>query len=302
MIGNVLGLQGSAKQIWGVNRPSGAPIISSANNTTAPVPAPSSPGFYPMGITPTPQHAPYGRMGLPLGDHLLPATKEKILKGEYIDIFSLLFREPEVKHKERESCKEHEATKRKPVEKTWSNWLSSFTIYMGVIVQAQPARGPSLLKYMDIIHRAVSDFAGSAWICYDESFRMRAALDLSLPWDAQLQELWLVIMSPARPVEGDRSDSRHLLSKPLGSVSTTGSGHQWVQPHLVCWEYNSNGRCSRSPCRYRHACGLCGSKHPSSGFPRTHSSGSGGKFRSGGGRKGGPPPPAAGKGAQPHQA
>ncbi|XP_053112579.1 formin-F-like isoform X2 [Hemicordylus capensis] len=291
------GLQGAAEQVWSGNWPPGGslppPGVAPASVTTMG----SQPGFYPMGIVPSPQHAPYGGMGLPLGDHLLPSTKEKILKGEYVDIFSLLFREPEVKHKEGESCKEHEATKRKPVEKTWNNWLSGFTIYMGVIVQAQPARGPALLKYMDIIHRAVSDFSGSSWVRYDESFRMRAALDPTLPWDAPLQELWLVTMSPARPIEGDRSDSGHLLSKPSGVPPAGGTGQQWVQPHLVCWEFNTNGRCSRSPCRFKHACGVCGARHPSSSCPRAKFGGSGGKFRQGNNKKGAPPPPPSNKGS-----
>ncbi|XP_053167389.1 uncharacterized protein LOC128351680 isoform X3 [Hemicordylus capensis] len=294
--GVIGGLQGAAEQVWLGNRPA-AGSLNILGSSPAPISeAGGSPGYYPMGVLPSPQHAPYGGMGLPLGGHLLPSTKEKILKGEYVDIFSLLFREPEVKHKEGESCKEHEATKRKPVEKTWNNWLSGFTIYMGVIVQAQPARAPSLLKYMDIIHRAVSDFAGSSWIRYDESFRMRAALDPTLPWDAPLQELWLVTMSPARPVDGDRSDSGHLLSRAAGSSTPAGIGQQWVQPHLVCWEYNSKGKCSRSPCRFKHMCGVCGARHPSSSCPRAKFGGFGFRSKQADNKKGPPPAPSAGKG------
>ncbi|XP_053159419.1 uncharacterized protein LOC128347977 isoform X2 [Hemicordylus capensis] len=207
--------QGVAEQVWqGV-------VPASGGLGMTPMQAA---GWYPRGVLPTPQHSPYGAVGLPLGDHLLPATKEKILKGEYVDIFSLLFREPEVKHKEGESCKDHAVTKRKPVEKSWNNWLSGFTIYMGVVIPAQPARALALVKYMDIIHRAVSDFAGNAWVRYDENFRMRAALDPSMPWDAPHLELWVLIMSPTRPVDGDRSDSGHLLSKAVALFSPAIAG------------------------------------------------------------------------------
>ncbi|XP_053169074.1 protein diaphanous homolog 1-like isoform X1 [Hemicordylus capensis] len=302
--GVTAGLQGAAERVWTGAVPPGTPVAPPAGVIPSPVPAISgTTSHYPMGILPAGYHAPYGGMGLLLGDRLLPATKEKILKGEYIDIFSLLFRKPGVKHKEGESFKDHEATKRKPVEKTWNNWLSGFTIYMGVIVQAQPARGPALLKYMDMIHRAVSDFAGSSWIRYDESFCMRAALDPSLPWDTPLQELWLVIMSQPRPVEGDRSDSGHLLSRAAVPSTSGGAGQQWVQPHLVCWEYNTHGKCTWSPCRFKRACGVCGAKHPSFVCPRAKFSSSGSKFRPGSNnKKGAPPPPPAGKGPQPHQA
>lgn len=35
-----------------------------------------------------------------LGNHLIAATKEKILKGEFVNIVSLLFREAEMKDKD----------------------------------------------------------------------------------------------------------------------------------------------------------------------------------------------------------
>lgn len=43
---------------------------------------------------------PSGDIALPLGEHLLPATWEQILKGEFVGFFSLLFREVEKKNKE----------------------------------------------------------------------------------------------------------------------------------------------------------------------------------------------------------
>lgn len=41
-----------------------------------------------------------GEIALPLGDHLLLATHEKTLKGEFIDLFSLLYRGVEKMGKE----------------------------------------------------------------------------------------------------------------------------------------------------------------------------------------------------------
>ncbi|XP_053145297.1 uncharacterized protein LOC128342232 isoform X2 [Hemicordylus capensis] len=161
---------------------------------------------------------------------------------------------------------------------------------------------PPLPVDQSALNSAVPLAPGSSWIRYDESFRMWAALDPTLPWDMPLQEFWLVIMSPARPVEGGQSDSGHLLSRPHGVSPATATGQQWVQPHMVCWEHNNGGWCLRESCRFKHACGLCGAKHLSSTCPRARVGSPGPKFRPGSNKKGGPPPPPAGKGTQPHQA
>lgn len=42
------------------------------------------------------QH-PHAEVSSPFGVHLYPATKENIWRGEYVDLFSLLFRELEPK-------------------------------------------------------------------------------------------------------------------------------------------------------------------------------------------------------------
>lgn len=77
-----------------------------------------------------------GDVSLPLGDHLLSATKEKILRGEFVDIFSLLFRELEKKDKGDLDEKDNEKRKNRKVDRTWANWLPGFFIYAGVISHA----------------------------------------------------------------------------------------------------------------------------------------------------------------------
>lgn len=50
---------------------------------------------------PTPaKHLPPGEMDIPLGKYLLPVNRNKMCKGEYVDVFSLLFRELEKNDKE----------------------------------------------------------------------------------------------------------------------------------------------------------------------------------------------------------
>lgn len=81
---------------------------------------------------------PLDDVALPLGDHQLATTKDKILHGEFVDIFSLLFRELEKKDKEDLDEKDKEKLKKLKVDRTWANWLPGYIIYAGLISRAQP--------------------------------------------------------------------------------------------------------------------------------------------------------------------
>ena len=235
---------------------------------------------------------PRGSTSSPLGYHLLPATKERIWKGEYTDVFSLLFRELESSDKDKMGEKEVEKYRRRSAVRTWANWLPGFLIYMGITLQRFPERGHVLTKYLDLIYRAYTEYEGGAWLAYDESFRRKAAFDHSLEWDVRDNDLWLQFMTPAKPGFGERADSGHVLAKQQPAPAAKGSAGRGVQIRPPCWEYGARGTCSRSPCRFRHECSICGGTHPATTCPRSR--------RGRGGRKPGgqhqQPPP---KGPQP---
>ncbi|KAL8187741.1 UNVERIFIED_CONTAM: hypothetical protein K2H54_055096 [Gekko kuhli] len=113
----------------------------------------------------------YMERSLPLGDHLLQDTKAKIWQGEYVEMFTLLFRDVEV------------------------------------VLQAYPDRGLALVKYQNLIHRAYKEYNGTAWLHYDELFRAQAALDPTLLWDQEHQQLWSQCLGPAGAIAGRSTDS-----------------------------------------------------------------------------------------------
>ena len=224
-----------------------------------------------------------------LGHHLSLATKERIWRGEFLDFFELLNKEPDRKEGEKEDEKEKERRRRKKPARTWENWHPGFVIYAAVMVQAQPERAAALFHYWDIIYRAYNDFGGQAWIEYDESFRRMAAEQPELRWDEPLPRLWLQVMAP---YAGDRTDTGHLLRRSTSAPRR--SAGQVVQPRLVCWEYNSKGVCSRKQCRFRHECSVCGGPHSCSSCYRA------GSFKQAGGRKPGGGNSNPGKGPHPN--
>ena len=153
-----------------------------------------------------------------------------------MDLFKLLNSNEEKKELDKEDERDKERHRCKRPDRTWSNWLPGFLIYAGVIVRAQPYQALSLFQYLDLSYRAYVDFAGQAWLSYDEAFRMRCAIHPNLCRDEPLAGLWL-----ARPNLGDRMDSGHLIRKAAVNVIPCLGTGQVVQPCLLCWEYNSRG-------------------------------------------------------------
>ena len=55
---------------------------------------------------------------MPLGDHLTPATQEKIWQGKYVDLFKSLNRNVEGKDLDKENDKDKKRCKRKKLDRT----------------------------------------------------------------------------------------------------------------------------------------------------------------------------------------
>lgn len=80
--------------------------------------------------------SPHGEVSAPLGIHLHLATKVKDWNGDYVDLLSLQFREPDPKPWM--GCKRTNGKLdqfRPPkVERNWDNWVSGFTISLVVLL------------------------------------------------------------------------------------------------------------------------------------------------------------------------
>ena len=118
--------------------------------------------------------------------------EDKILRGEYVDLALLLpdnlyqSQAPDIQLRLDDSSAGPMGSpvttvrKRKPVIDSFQKWLEAYMVYMLVIVTAYPRRALELIKYQQIISRAVTKFKGLAWLSYDQQFRRRASSNLSL--------------------------------------------------------------------------------------------------------------------------
>ena len=231
-------------------------------------------------------------MATPMGLNrpLDKSLEDKILRGEYID-FTLLLPDslyrsqiPEVQLRYEDSYPGSQGfpltliKRKKAVIDTFHKWLDAFTAYMLVIVGNFPRRSLELIKYQQIISRAVTKFKGLAWLSYDEQFHRCAAYDLSIAWDTIDLELWTVTFS------GLAKPHCSVCSSPYHQPDDCPNQDANRKPRrsaLVCFDFNKASGCNRCSCYFPHNCRRCGSaSHALFSCPSSRQSTSSGKSAS----------------------
>ncbi|KAM3928078.1 uncharacterized protein RB166_006205 [Leptodactylus fuscus] len=194
----------------------------------------------------------------PLGVHLKPEVRERIWKGEYVEIFSLLplekFNLDRVKPDE---CKKEEEERRRYrlIPRTFSNWLQAFCILASVVGERAPEDCSALFCYLDSIGDAYRVYGGNAWLRYDEHFRQRKAVRPSLRWDHKDISSWMKLMAATKG-GGGQSFREGAGGSGSSSGRSAGGGRG------CCWQYNE-GQCKfGNDCRFKHECSGCGGAHP----------------------------------------
>lgn len=107
-----------------------------------------------QGLIADPPSIAYGSIAIPLGGHLALSIKEKIWRGEFIAVFSLLHAEPDPIPRVGDPIKNQETIRKQKIDKNFTNWLYGYVIYTTVLLQVHPSKATALIKYTDAIHRA----------------------------------------------------------------------------------------------------------------------------------------------------
>lgn len=161
-----------------------------------------------------------------LGDHLILVTREKILIGKFVGSALL-----EAGEKDKEDLEDSDK-EQSQVDHNWANWLPWFLIYVGVLARLHPVSATPLFHCIAVVYRAYTEFAGEAWLQYDEG---RNHPDCPLGPAA-----------PTSPVDGTDQN---------GSIA----GSLCIRTRLLhlprckmCskWKFTSQGARSRKPCKF----------------------------------------------------
>ncbi|KAK3087254.1 hypothetical protein FSP39_003624, partial [Pinctada imbricata] len=175
--------------------------------------------------------------------HVPQNIKEKIYKGEYVELIHMIPKSPSSNEKEKRFViVEGELVLKSPETRKINDietWTSAFITFSSIIVSRNPGQAQSLLKYMHLIRTGANRQGGSGWKTYDEQFRYRKGVNTMLEWGEVDNELWLLYMQPVKPY-------------PNLAESKT----------LYCFNFNYKAICTRPNCKYLHKCLTCKGSHP----------------------------------------
>ena len=184
--------------------------------------------------------------------HVSDELAKKIWAGEYINL-ALLLNKSDANPSSTFSINESGLieVKPKPCKSVQSirEWTDAFLIFSAIFIKKHPEKAGELLQYMSLIREAESRSTGStAWRAYDESFRMRQAIE-PMSWSKIHPDLWLRTMT--------------LQASSLPKPASTGqafyhSRRPTVRPY---YDFNSVRGCTFKQCKYDHVCLACRGPH-----------------------------------------
>ncbi|KAJ1090814.1 hypothetical protein NDU88_003943 [Pleurodeles waltl] len=180
-----------------------------------------------------------------LAAHVAPEIKEKIWKGEFVDIFSLVrAKRREVETKEKDTKSSAFGEKKQKIEENITNWLFGYNVFMTVMLEKKPEIGIAMIFYANKILKAHHAYGGNAWLEYDRDFRWAKVEDPAIGWDQTEVNVWLECVNNKLPTK--QPFRAQYANDKKGS----------------CWTFNRK-ICSRpaGTCEFRHSCSFCG--HPS---------------------------------------
>lgn len=203
-----------------------------------------------------------------IGSHVPQKLKEKIWEGKFID-FSLLLKSARELNNAIDFTGDlifrdgklvvEKQTQQKPIYNI-SSWTSAFIIFMSVIIEKHPGKSQELLKYLrDVRLAAIRAPSASAWVHYDEQYRLKKSKNPSSSWGVIDSELWLICMS------SQKGGNNASLQSQVGSGSSDSFRNRNGSSNArqnICWAFN-RGNCKFYPrCKFIHVCSKCGEKHP----------------------------------------
>lgn len=139
----------------------------------------------------------------PLGFHLSSTLKEKIRKGEIIDVISLLpsTKDFSFRHRKKSDDKQDE---RKFVSRSFFNWLQGYCIFSSVLAEKKPELCGGVFQHLEQVLEAYRNFGGMGWFQYDESFWQKLAIHPTLKLGMKDVGLWLHLIIPQKPPTLDK--------------------------------------------------------------------------------------------------
>ena len=188
-----------------------------------------------------------------LAAHLDQSVRDKIEKGEYIDLAKLIPKDRMVTDEEQKLqmivkngqsfwVPIHEGT----AITNYQKWEQAFRIYTDVFVCANPSRSSELIQYAHIINTIASQFVWENVYAYDKDFRLHMSRHPARSWSLILHQAWALRLHDKLRTQNQHNDY-HDNYKWHGGKGKTRDNY--------CLRYNKTGKCTYGKgCHFDHRC------------------------------------------------
>ena len=196
--------------------------------------------------------------------HIEQSLKEKIERGEFVDLERLLAKPNQQGGSQRlELFNKDDNTYFAPAER--SNkingikcWDKAFRVYAAIYCRANPQRSAEIWQYIHVINTAASAYIWDNVSQYDFTFRQLMSTYPQRSWGNIYQQMWSLSMGELLH-RGNFSQSYSNNSATSQNGSNSG-GNSAVSAKerrkKYCWKFNKN-RSHDSDCKFEHKCKFC---------------------------------------------
>ena len=161
-------------------------------------------------------HSPVTSVCDNIGLHVSKQIKEKIIKGEYVELENLLtvslsdsnMQNTRSRHivMVQEGHLELQSKNVKKINDT-STWLDAFITYCSIYLTAHSNCAQCLLKHMFNVKLASSMSKELSWKNYDRQFRMKKSQNPSMSWGNVDMELWVCMSHSQAQISFNETDA-----------------------------------------------------------------------------------------------
>ena len=183
--------------------------------------------------------------------HIDPALKEKIEKGQFVDLEKLLPRDKSQMLKEDNVMQFHyrdgnaywaPANSDKCISNV-RKWEQAFRLYAAIYSEANPLRSSEIWQYVYVVNHAAMSYTWKNVSFYDITFRHLMEKHPNHSWAKTYTQMWNIAMT-------DLLSKTHKFAPSHATRSGTPNCPKY------CWKYNKN-RLHPGNCDFVHRCSYC---------------------------------------------
>lgn len=152
-----------------------------------------------------------------------------------------------------------QAQKRRKQIQDISSWIQAFAIYMAALTSAEATLKEDivgLVAHLHLINQLSRELGGKQWLKYDTDYREWAAAKGIRKWgelNLTLYGRWLAVGWGVSGTSPSNSITERTSTRPRPGIGKRPKSSR--QTSKACFQWNFDGDCPRSDCRYSHICG-----------------------------------------------